>query len=88
MKECKYRLPCNWCDKLNKYCDMIEPIKIELPDANKYKCDHYWMYDKRITNTGGINDYYHCAKCGAIRLEAYDYNGNKICYESSDEWQT
>lgn len=79
MKECKYRLPCNWCDKFNKLCDMTEPIKIELPYPNK--CDHYWVYDKRIQATAGITDYSHCVKCGEIRLEEYDYNGNKSCHE-------
>ena len=79
MKECKYRLPCNWCDKLDKYCDMVEPIEIKLPDPNK--CEHTWIYDKSIINTGGRIDYYHCFKCGAKKVVDGD-----ITYESGTEW--
>lgn len=87
MKECKYRLPCNWCDRLDKYCDMVEPIEIKLSDTNK--CNHDWVYDKTTINTAGRNIYYHCTKCWATKLEEYDVNGNyKHSYETGTEWQT
>ena len=78
MKECKYRLPCNWCDKLNKYCDMIEPIVIK-----PIECEHTWIYDKSMIYTSGQIDYYHCARCGAKKAVDGD-----VTYESSNEWQT
>ena len=46
MKECKYKLPCNWCDKFNKFCDMTEQIEIKLPDQNN--CSHDWKIEQRI----------------------------------------
>ena len=76
MKECKYRLPCNWCDRLNKYCDMVEPIVIKSNE-----CNHTWIYDKSMINTGGRIDYYHCFKCGAKKAVDGD-----VTYESG-EWQ-
>ena len=68
MKECKYRLPCNWCDKLNKYCDMSEPIKIELPNSDK--CDHDWKYEDSYINTetGQWKHKYVCHKCHELRM--------------------
>lgn len=72
MEECKYRLPCNWCDKFNKYCDMVEPIKIELPDPNK--CDHDWKLETRYIYPS--EDYkemhyrgkYICRKCHTVEI--------------------
>lgn len=78
MKECKYRLPCNWCDRLNKYCDMVEPVTI----VNTIKCEHEWGFYKSIEDTGGRRTYYRCYKCGAIKL--VDEHG--VVYESG-EWQ-
>lgn len=68
MKECKYRLPCNWCDKLNKLCDMTEPIKIELPDPNK--CNHDWRHQKSYINaeTGEYKHKYICNRCYEVRM--------------------
>ena len=80
MKECKYRLPCNWCDRLNKYCDMVEPIKIELPDSNN--CDHDWEYSNTVKHTGGDYIHYRCRKCGELRVKTYD----GFEYESG-KWQ-
>lgn len=68
MKECKYRLPCNWCDKFNKYCDMTKPIKIELPDQNK--CDHHWKLEGSYVDSesGEWKHKYICNKCHEIRM--------------------
>jgi hypothetical protein len=97
MKECKYKLPCNWCDKFNKYCDMTEPIKIELPDPNKCdhdwklegsyvdsepeECKHNWVLYKKVIHTAGEDYHKRCSKCGAMRVESGD-----VTYESG-EWQ-
>ena len=72
MKECKYRLPCNWCDKLNKYCDITEPIKIELPNPDS--CNHDWELECRYTNLSEDNrNYYYrykyvCRKCYEVKI--------------------
>jgi hypothetical protein len=79
MKECKYRLPCNWCDKFDKFCDMSESIEIKLPDANT--CDHDWMLYKTVIHTGGEDYHSRCRKCGAMMVES-----GEVIYESG-EWQ-
>ena len=76
MKDCKYRLPCNWCDRLNKYCDMVEPIKIELPDTNN--CDHDWIleYSTLFPSDDWIPYYknkYVCGKCHESKIEKIKY---------------
>lgn len=73
MKDCKYRLPCNWCDRLNKYCDMVEPIE--------FKCDHDWVLYKTVSHTGGVDYHKRCRKCGTMRVEC-----GEVIYESG-EWQ-
>ena len=77
MKECKYRLPCNWCDRTNNYCDMVEPIT-----TNCEHDEHEWVFYKSTENTGGSQIYYRCRKCGAIRMIDESCN----IYESG-EWQ-
>ena len=85
MKECKYRLPCNWCDRLNKYCDMVEPIKIKFSDTDK--CEHDWRFLESRVHTGGTDVYYKCSKCGATKMKYYDVVETlKYEYESG-EWQ-
>mgnify|MGYP003318824611 CR=1 FL=1 len=69
IKECKYRLPCNWCDRHNKYCDMVEPIEIELP---KQKCNHEWKYG--IQSKTGYH--YVCTKCGTMKVVPLSNLGN------------
>jgi hypothetical protein len=41
VRECKYRLPCDWCDKFNKKCDEVDYYG--LPDANT--CKHDWVLE-------------------------------------------
>lgn len=81
MKECKYRLPCNWCDKFNKFCDMSEPIKIELPNANK--CDHDWKVEHTYMFPSDNAEPYYvtkyvCRKCYETELVKTDRHGNRI----------
>lgn len=80
-KECKYRLPCNWCDKFNKFCDMTEPIKIELPDANN--CDHDWKAESTSMFPSDNGEPYYvtkyvCRKCYTTELIKTDVHGNRI----------
>lgn len=61
MKECKYKLPCNWCDKFNKCCDMVEPIEIKLPDPNK--CEHDWLTEQTYAYIDDNNNIQHVTLC-------------------------
>ena len=78
MKECKYRLPCDWCDKFNKKCEEVDYYESSKPII----CDHDWVFVKQTTNTGGTDIHYKCRKCNAIFIKSHD----GISYESG-EWQ-
>lgn len=55
-KDCKYRLPCAWCDKYNRECYVIKNEVLKL----QCECEHNW---ERIgQNTGGTQ--YRCNRCG------------------------
>lgn len=56
MKECKYRLPCNWCDKFDKHCDMTK----------QDTCEHDWLY---IGENAIGNSCYICSKCQMLKIE-------------------
>ena len=78
-EDCKYRLPCNWCDKRDMLCEVVQ---FELDKINAtYECDHAWEYMVSKETTVGKEITYRCAKCGATKL--VDANGS--VYESG-EW--
>lgn len=84
MKDCKYRLPCVWCDKYDRQCLLVEyeAAKQEREKNSKPKeCEHDWVFYESRTHTGGTDVYYKCYKCGAIKLVC-----NDVTYESG-EWQ-
>lgn len=84
MKECKYRLPCGWCDKYDKFCDLsMEQINSTVED----KCEHDWKFSESRVHTGGTDVYYKCSKCGATKMKYYDVVETlKYEYESG-QWQ-
>ena len=67
MKECKYRLPCDWCERCKKYCD------ISLIGKPISKCKHpEWVTEKAEATTkeeAGCVTYYtlRCSMCGKKR---------------------
>ena len=78
MEDCKYKLPCNWCDKHNKYCDMVEPIEIGAP-ITEHK--HNWVTEKAEAVTkeeAGCTTYYtqRCSICGTEWLKRVEVDGN------------
>ena len=67
LRDCKYRLPCNWCDKYDRMCEAVllelEKEKIKRQE----KCEHDWVLWSTIkSGFKNINDtkIYICAKCG------------------------
>ena len=85
MKECKYRLPCDWCDRCNKLCDMSligKPIS---------ECKHpEWKTEKAEAVTkeeAGCVTYYtlRCSMCGKTRIKRVEFDGqhksNVVIYE-------
>lgn len=79
--ECKYRLPCGWCDRNNELCVIYQSYKVRYdPDndvvskdesLNKDECDHHWVY------TGSVDgsNCYQCSKCGMGRIMSSSSGG-------------
>lgn len=69
MKECKYRLPCNYCDKYDRVCDVVE---FEINNMTMGNCKHDWLKTKRVTIDNVVFETHKCRRCGVeqeIRVE-------------------
>lgn len=77
-QDCKYRMPCGWCDRHNRLCDIVS---YEM-NKKQAQCDHEWVFYKSVENTGGKYTHYRCCKCGTMMMR--DDNNN--VYESG-EWK-
>ena len=84
VQDCKYRLPCFWCDKYDRPCQAVE-FEIAKQEhekqLNKTECDHIWSFYESVIHTGGTDDHYRCVKCGALKIE----DGDGCTYEIG-EW--
>lgn len=79
IKDCKYRLPCGWCDRKNEICQFeaqAEAITIDIPEevataeyelSNKLCIEHKWECSG--ADTAGWS--YTCRKCGATKRESF-----------------
>lgn len=66
---CKYRLPCGWCDKKDKLCDLpkTNEEKIATLEANHaLGCDHEWEW---IASNSLGETFYRCRKCHKTKKE-------------------
>ena len=81
MKDCEYRLPCNWCDKFNRVCDEAE-YEINQQMSEIINCDHEWLIIETTETTGGTENTYRCSKCGAIRKKCFDGSVYVSCNSS------
>lgn len=63
MKDCEYRLPCNWCNKFDKVCD------ITTHGIHISKCEHDWQFRGQTETTGGREITYYCNKCGITKIK-------------------
>ena len=73
MKECKYRLPCDWCDKFNKKCEEVDYYEFPNPD----KCNHDWQLENIYVNYASENELRHrakyvCRKCHSVEIREVD----------------
>jgi len=67
MKDCKYRLPCNWCDKYDRMCEavLLEIYIQEKEENEKQKeCEHEWELTGSTVTSNDVINYYTCFKCG------------------------
>lgn len=79
MKECKYRLPCDWCDKFNKKCEEVDYYKSPNPNT----CCHEWYLEStyQFPKDDSIEpdwyDRYVCRKCGYVNVRKVIYKNCK-----------
>lgn len=66
MKDCRYRLPCNWCDKHNRMCDevLFEIHKQEQENTELKECEHEWIMIGSTIDSFDVVNHYTCSKCG------------------------
>ena len=86
-KDCKYRLPCGWCDRLNEICIFERGCEAIKPSKNQDNDFIREVLNTQIetpaitcphnwelmnsVNTAGV--VYRCALCGAIKTEPFNY---------------
>lgn len=71
--ECKYKLPCNWCEKFDKQCSEMN-CSCNNTFKNIQECEHDWMFyysyscyeekEKRYY----YRQVYKCRKCGITKI--------------------
>lgn len=77
-KDCKYRLPCGWCDRKNELCVYeqqstvidISDIDSTSSQPTTIKCPHNWEPMNMVNTAGTV---YRCTLCGAIKTEPFNY---------------
>lgn len=86
LKDCKYRLPCGWCDKYDRQCLLIEHEVGKQENNSKPKeCEHDWEIEytyMSIPKDKNKEAYYVvkrvCRKCYESELRKTDLYGNHI----------
>lgn len=70
LQECKYRLPCNWCDKYDRMCEAVlfeifkeEQERNRKPEECEHECEHEWRYEGQLGN----RHHYTCIKCNTLK---------------------
>lgn len=98
MRDCKYRLPCNWCDKYDRMCEtvLLEIYKQEQKENVGYpetECKHNWVVEKAEAVTkeeAGCTTYYthRCSICGKERIKRVEFDGRHRHYVTIWELKT
>lgn len=82
LRDCKYRLPCAWCDKYDRPCEAVqyEVHKQEQEKNSKpTECDHEWkLEEQEIIRQKSSYKRYKCSICGKeqIRKDEIQDNGS------------
>ena len=77
MSDCKYKLPCGWCDRKNETCENTYSYSSNTVTVSKLNtgmdklasCDHQW----ECIGMNSIGTQYRCKLCGQTKS---DYNLN------------
>ena len=80
LQDCKYRLPCNWCDKYDRMCKAVltEIYKQRQKERNakeskSEECEHEWRYEGELGN----RHHYRCIKCNTLKAVPLENLGNR-----------
>lgn len=74
MSDCKYKLPCGWCDLKNERCEFknsVSDISAAKKTTDSYTlpisshCEHIW--ECIGMSTSGLK--YRCSVCGIVKSE-------------------
>lgn len=80
LQDCKYRLPCNWCDKYDRMCEaVLFEINVGCKALTEHDCN--WVVSKAEAVTkeeAGCATYYtqRCSVCGKERIKKVEFDGN------------
>lgn len=66
--DCKYKLPCNWCDKFNKQCTEIN-CKHNDKCNHDWVCHHWYSYWNEKEQCPVREIIFQCRKCGETKSE-------------------
>lgn len=65
---CKYYLPCGWCDRKNEPCNATKTQTDPQPSLQNKPCIEHEWYCSGVDTSGWT---YTCAKCHQIKRENY-----------------
>lgn len=99
LRDCKYRLPCAWCDKYDRECYAVlyevETTKMQKKIMSQ-SCEHEWVScglttiknptTTKLSLSNGQYKYYECAKCYEHKLEPFCEEEKEEC-EHEHEWK-
>lgn len=57
MENCKYKLPCGWCDRTNDVCK----LEMTQSEYEPVECAHNWEHKGSLENGYGV---FQCKYCG------------------------
>lgn len=82
---CKYRLPCGWCDRKNETCKFYVTPGLDMTESNKPTegCDHFWEC------CGVDTKYWHyrCKYCGEHRKELIYHTKSIDAFKPDTIWE-
>ena len=83
VENCKYRLPCGWCDRKNETCKFYTTPNFNESEKLTEACDHYWEC------TGVDTKYWHytCKWCGEHKREKIYQPDSITAFQPDTVWE-
>ena len=74
-EDCKYRMPCGWCDRHNRLCDVVQYHLNQEKNDRKEECEHNWKFELKYQYPEEPERWYNkyfCPKCGTSKVLVED----------------